>query len=408
MGRLKLTRLDDAVRRLHEVWRPRPRAERVSLGEALGRVLAEDVYSPMDLPPFDRSAVDGYAVRAEDTYGADEESPIRLRLKMRVQIGVAPSGRVERGECAYVTTGSMIPEGADAVVMVEYTRTVGDVVEVYRPVVPGENVVSRGCEARRGQLVLRRGCLLNARRLGLLASMGLPEVEVYARPRVSVISTGPELVEPGRPLRPGEVYDVNTTTVSSMAREEGAQVEVMGVVPDDEALLAERVLEALERSDMVLVSGGTSKGDVDVTPRAIARLPGSMVVAHGLALKPGKPTLIAVIDGKPVIGLPGNPTSSMLVFRVLVRPLIWEMQGATEHRGPVRVKARASVRMASAKGRREYKLGVLEPGPDLPRFKPLPTGSEVASTYAMADGYVVIPEEVEMIDEGEVVEVELL
>ena len=405
---MKVVRLSEALNKLKESWKPRLKVERLPLREALGRVLAVDVESPIDLPPFNRSAVDGYAVKAQDTYGADEENPARLKLAFKVPIGTMPTGEVREGECAYVTTGSALPRGADAVVMVEYTHQKDEMVEVYRAVVPGENVVLKGSEAKKGAKLLRKGSKLSPSKLGLLAAIGLSQVEVYAKPKVAVISTGPELVEPGKPLEEGKAYDVNTTTISAMVEEEGGEAEVMGLVPDNLDELRAKLSEALNKADLVLTSGGTSKGESDLLPKAVAELPGSNIIAHGLALKPGKPTLIALVGDKPVIGLPGNPTSAMLVFKVLVRPLIRTILGLAAEERAEKVRAKASVRMTSVKGRREFKFGLLEKHNGELYFKPLTTGSEAVATYALADGYVEIPEEVELLDEGEEVEVELL
>jgi len=302
----------------------------------------------------------------------------------------------------------MLPEGCDAVVMVEYTKQQGDWIEVYRAVAPGENVVRKGSEAVKGSKLLSRGVRLTPRLLGLLASVGMREVEVVVKPRVAVASTGVELVEPGRPLREGAVYDVNSTTLSAMAREAGCEVVELGIIPDDLEALAEAIHRAASMGDLVLLSGGTSKGEGDLLPRALSSLPEARLLAHGLALKPGKPTVVALVAGKPLIGLPGNPTSAMAVFHVLVKPLINAMMGGLDGEEAWAVKAKMGVKAYSVKGRRELMFVKLSGAREELKAYPMPTGSEAVSTYARAHGYIDIPEEVEILDEGEPVVVHLL
>jgi len=268
-------------------------------------------------------------------------------------------------------------------------------------------VVRKGSEALKGSRLLRRGVKLTPRLLGLLASIGLGEVEVVAKPRVVVASTGVELVEPGRPLEEGKVYDVNSATLSAMAREAGCEVVSLGIVPDDEEAVVKALRQAASIGDLVLMSGGTSKGEGDLLPRALAKLPEAEVLVHGLALKPGKPTIIALLSGKPLIGLPGNPTSAMAVFHVLVKPLISHMLGA-EAEAELAIEARMAVRTHSVRGRRELLFVRLRRDEGGMKAYPIPTGSEAVSTYAKADGYVEVPEEVEILEEGEPVVVKLL
>jgi putative molybdopterin biosynthesis protein len=404
---LRLASVEEALSKLFSCWRPEVKLERVELSEALGRVLGVDVVASMDVPPFDRSAVDGYAVRAEDTFEAEEARPVRLKLAFKVPIGSAPPRPIEPGECAYVATGSMLPEGCDAVVMLEYTREAGGWVELYRSVAPRENVVKRGSDVRRGERLLRRGVRLRPRLLGLLASQGLREVEVAVKPKVAIASTGAELVEPGGSLREGMVYDVNSTSLSAMAREAGCDVDSLGIIPDDSRLLAQALEGAASTHDLILVSGGTSKGEGDLLPEALSQLPSAKLLVHGLALKPGKPTLLALIKGRPLVGLPGNPTSAMAVFHVLVEPIINAMLGALEEEA-LTLEAKAGVKMTSAKGRRELKFVRLERSCSELRAYPVSTGSESISTYALSHGYIDVAEGVEIIEEGEPVRVRLL
>jgi molybdenum cofactor synthesis domain-containing protein len=280
---------DEAERRFRAVLDLEPIGEElVPLADALGRTLAHDIAAPVDVPGFDRSNVDGYAVRAEDTFGATEERPRRLRINSEIiATGVVPNGEVLPSTGTVIATGGMLPRGADAVVMVEHTRVEKDELAVVRPVVPGAAVTFAGSDIGRGEVVLRRGELLSSRETGVLAALGIDRVPVHARPKVAILSTGDELVAPGAPARPGLVYDSNATILADAVRELGGEPVRFGIVPDDEARLDE-VLRAALRCDVVLLSGGTSKGGGDLSYRAVGRLAPPGIVAHGVALKPGK------------------------------------------------------------------------------------------------------------------------
>jgi putative molybdopterin biosynthesis protein len=396
---------DTAERRWWGVIRPEPLGpETVPLAGALGRVAAADVLANVDVPGFDRSNVDGYALRAEDTYGASDETQVRLRLNPEeVPTGVVPRGVVGPGTATPVATGGMLPRGSDAVLMVEHARLAGEALEVVRPVAPGANLSFAGTDLARGELVLRAGTLLTARETGLLAAVGRAEVAVVRRPRVAVLSTGDEVVAPGTPPRPATVYDANATLLADAVRELGGEPVPLGIVGDDEAALAAALGRGLEAADVVLLSGGTSKGAGDLSYRVLARkAPG--VVVHGVALKPGKPICLGAVGASPVVILPGFPTSAIFTFHEFVAPVLRRMAGL----GPearASLAARMALRVNSERGRTEYLLVNLVPGPGGLSAYPLGKGSGSVTTFSRADGFVVIPRSQEFVEAGEPVDV---
>jgi putative molybdopterin biosynthesis protein len=406
---------DEAERRFRAVLVLSPLGvEEVALAEALGRVLGEDVIAPTDVPAFDRSNVDGYAVRAEDTFGAEEESPRELRLTGEsLEPGRMPGHSVEPGTATLLATGAMLPRGADAVVMVEYADEAGERVRLTRPVAPGANVTFAGTDIGRGELVLRRGHMLTSRETGVLAALGLDRVPVVRRPRVAIVSTGNELVAPGTPLRPGQVHDSNGRILADAVRELGGEPVSHGIVPDDEVALEAVLRRALE-CDVVLLSGGTSKGEGDISYRVVGRLGRPGIVAHGVALKPGKPLCLAAIQPDdperrvvPVAVLPGFPTSAIFTFREFLAPVIRALAGRADE-ADLQVMARLPQRVNSERGRTEYLLVGLVPGEAGLSAYPMGKGSGSVTTFSMADGFVVIPRQREYLEAGETVPVHLL
>ncbi len=397
---------DTAERR----WRAAIRAEvlppeRVALGALLGRVLAEDVAAGVDVPAFDRSNVDGYAVRAEETFGAAEESPRLLRFNAEeIATGVEPRLAIGPGTATPIATGAMLPRGADAVVMVEHARVdaLAGRLMVLRPVAPGSGVSFAGTDMARGELVLRRGTRLTSRETGVLAAIGRGSVEVVRRPRVAILSTGDEIVEPGSIPPPASVFDSNATMLADAVRELGGDPVPLGIVGDDGPKLGRAIDEGLA-CDLVLLSGGTSKGSGDLSYRALAgRSPG--IVVHGVALKPGKPVCLGAVGGTPVAILPGFPTSAIFTFHEFVAPVIRILAGLGPDSRDA-IPARMPARVNSEVGRTEYLLVNLIEGPGGTAAYPMGKGSGSVTTFARADGFVAIPRDREFLEAGERVDV---
>nr|MDO8134397.1 molybdopterin-binding protein [Candidatus Njordarchaeum guaymaensis] len=404
---LKITRFEDAFTQMQKFAHPIDKSERIRVNEAFNRVLSRDVESPIDVPHFPRSSRDGYALVAADTFRAAEDKPVTLHLAGEVHVGSKPNIGLRRGECAKVSTGAMIPEGADSVAMIEHTEEDHETVKLYRPASPGENVIKIGTDLRAGQLVLKRGRKLTVFDSGVLSSLGLSEVEVYRKPKVAIISTGNELLGAGVRLEAGKVYDVNSVTIHQAVTASGGIPLDLGICRDDFARMADIVRSALVSSDVVLVSGGTSKGPGDLMPKVIQQLGKLDLYIHGVAMKPGKPTILSSIKGKLLIALPGYPTSSLIVYYALVDPLIRKM--AREQPFELqRLKVYTATKVYSEIGRREFKpcrISKRDKGRIL--VKSMPTGSEAITTLANADGFMVIPENVEFLEENEEVELYL-
>jgi putative molybdopterin biosynthesis protein len=401
---------DEAERRFHAHLDLRPLGtEVVALADALGRVLGEDVQAAVDVPGFDRSNVDGFAVQAADTYGAAEETPRLLDLNPEVlATGVAPDLEVKPGTATPIATGAIIPRGADAVVMIEHTdvEPSANRIRVTRPVTPGANLTFAGTDVARGELVLRRGGRLTSRETGVLAAIGVDRVSVYRRPRVAILSTGNEIIAPGEPMRPGAVYDSNATILADSVRELGGEAVLFGVVPDELDRLREAVARALD-CDVVVLSGGTSKGEGDVSYRVVRDLPAPGIVAHGVALKPGKPLCLAVAGKTPVVILPGFPTSAIFTFHEFVAPVIRAFAGLSEE-DRATVEATVPMRLNSERGRTEYVLvSLVEDAGGLVAY-PLGKGSGSVTTFSRADGFVTVDRHHEIVEAGTRVRVALL
>jgi putative molybdopterin biosynthesis protein len=405
----KLLTFDEARKTIESKLRAKPLGiEEISLLESSNRVLAEDIIADMDIPPFNRSTVDGYAVRAEDTFCADENSPVVLHVCGVVNIGELPKTTVKKGDAAEIVTGAPMPEGADAVVMLEYTNRKGDDLTLTGAIAKGENAMKAGSDIKKGETLLRKGQLLGSREIGVLAALGRAKTKVYAVPRIAVFSTGPEITEPGRKLPPGKIYDINAYTLSTAVLESGGKPIYLGVYPDRAAELRGALMQALASSDMVVTSGGVSVGPRDIMPKTLDSLEKPGVILSGVAIKPGKPLTVASAAGKPVFSLPGHPTSALLTFLLFVRPLIQVMSGRKAEK-PLEVKASASMRMFSAKGRRTFIMVKLKSGKSEELIaEPVPTGlSGAITTLERADGFVEIPEDVQFVDAGEPVAVKL-
>ena len=443
----------EAERRFRAALDLSPRGiETIPLDEALGRILAVDIVSPVDVPSFDRSNVDGYAVVAEDTFGASEETPRLVQVGREVvHTGVEPATVVARGLAVSIATGGMIPRGADAVVMVEHADVAqgagsrnqesgirdqesgirdqesggrelgsGATLRIARAVAPGANISFAGTDITAGETVLRRGQVLTSRDTGVLAAVGVGSVDVWRKPVVAILSTGDEIVAPGEPMQPAHVYDSNGQMLADAVRELGGEPRRFGIIADDEEALGAAVREALDAADIVLLSGGTSKGAGDVSYRVVARLTDPGIVAHGVALKPGKPICLAATGGQPVVVLPGFPTSAIFTFHEFVAPVLAAMAGRNREQRPV-VQARLAVRVNSEIGRTEYLLvGLINgvgshlkrtPGPpgqpDLVAY-PMGQGSGSVTTFSRADGFTTIDRHQEIVPAGTFVDVQLL
>jgi putative molybdopterin biosynthesis protein len=407
---------DEAERRFRAALRLEPLvAEAVPLASALGRVLAEEIRSGVNVPSFDRSNVDGYALRAADTFGASEHEPRMLALLGEtIATAVVPRVFVQPEQAVAIATGGMLPRGADAVVMVEHTDAAGNQLLVRRAVTAGANISHAGTDIASGELVLHAGTALTSRETGVLAAIGVASVPVVRRPRVAIFSTGDEIIAPGAAMQPGLVYDSNGRTLADAVRELGGETALMGIVRDDLPELRTSVRAALAACDVVLLSGGTSKGQGDLCYRVASELGDPGIVAHGVALKPGKPICLAASGGKPVVVLPGFPTSAIFTFHEFVAPVIRRLAGLpAEERNTV--PAELAVKVNSEIGRTEYLLVSLIAygseaegcGTKLLAW-PMGKGSGSVTTFSKADGFLTIGRREEIVEAGAEVKVTLL
>ena len=413
---------DEAEARFRAALDARPLgAEPIALTEALGRVLAADVIARVDVPSFDRSNFDGFAVRASDTFGATELAPKTVRLLAEsLDAGTPATITVQPGEAVAIATGGMVPRGADAILMVEHADVQPEfpgekpgfseeagLLWIRRAVTPGFGVAFAGTDIATGETVLRAGTVLTSRETGVLAAIGLDRVEVWRRPRVAIISTGNEILAPGEPMRPACVYDSNAQVIADAVHELGGEPRFCGIVRDDANALRQALHAALAQADVVLLSGGTSKGKGDLCYRVVAELSDPGIVAHGVALKPGKPLCLAVTQGKPVVILPGFPTSAIFTFHEFVAPVI-RVLGGRPTAAHETVSATLAVKINSEIGRTEYSLvGLVQTERGLSAF-PMGKGSGSVTTFSRADGFITIPRHTEIVEAGEPVEVRLI
>jgi len=395
-----LVSLDEARKRLTAAARPIDRTERVRLPDASGRVAAADATSGIDVPPFARAAMDGYAVIAADTVTVTHGAPIRLRRVDRVFTGARASRPVEPGTCSEIATGAPLPPGADAVVMVEDTKRVDDTVLVAVTVSAGQNVGRQGADVRAGALLIQRGDLLNPGRIGALAAAGHTEVSVFARPRVAILSTGNEVVEPGAALGPGQIYDVNRYTLAATISAHGGVPEPQPPVHDDLGALNAALDRSVE-ADIIVFSGGSSVGERDLILDLISQR-GEMIF-HGVAIKPGKPTAFGCVSGKPFFGMPGNPTSCLSNAYVLLVPFLRQVARLPPHR-PETIRLALAARISSTAGRHQFYTVRVADGRAWPAFK----GSGDITSLSQADGFIEIPSDQSIIEAGSFVDVTLI
>ncbi len=378
--------------------------EKVSIDVALGRVLAEDIAASVDVPPFAKSAMDGYAVIASDTFGASNTHPKKLNQVGQVYPGDYPDEQVTEGNCFEIATGAPIPEGADAVLMVEYTEKNDDAITIYRAVAPGENVIKAGSDIKSGETVLNKGVILNPRLSAVLAATGISEVPVKRKPIVAVCSTGNELVRAPEKLGKGQIYETNARSLIDGLREIQCKPLDLGIASDDKDNLRAKIVEAVQNADLVLLTGGSSMGATDLLVEVLSEL--GEVIVHGIAVKPGKPTIISKVSDKIVFGLPGHPASALSNFYILVKPLIYRMLG-TAMPAEVIIEAKITRKIASTIGRFEFlAVKTFEESGEF-FAEPVLKGSSAITTLANASGFVEIDENVEVVEKHNIVKVKL-
>lgn len=378
-----------------------PEREEIATENAIGRILINDIYSKIDFPPFDKALKDGFAIKAEDSFGASEESPNKIEVIDFLEAGDITDKKVDNGVCVEISTGAAMPKGADAVVMVEYSEKFNDSVNILKSATPGLDVAKRGSDIEEGSIILKKGDILNPGKIGVLLSQGIDKIEVYKKPVVGVISTGNEIITQGTDLTFGKIFDVNGNMIKNAAISSGAESSFLAIVKDNYDQLKSKIQESLEEVDILLCSGGTSAGLGDVMKSVLDDL--GTVYVHGISVQPGKPTIVGIINNKVVIGLPGNPVSALMIYNAFVGPSISKLAGIVEKNEKTIVKAKLSKRIHSPVGRMQYQLVKLVDNEAQPIFK----DSGAIFSLSTADGYVKVLKSVELIDEGEEVEVYL-
>lgn len=376
--------------------------EVISIEDAIGRILGEDIISPENLPPFPRSLVDGYAVKSKDTYGASETNPVLLEKKGTLRVGEEPKVKLGEGECMYVSTGSFIPEGAESVIMQEFTREEKGFVEVLRPVHKGENVMKEGEDLKRGDLVLKEGQKINPIHLGILSSLGITNVKVKRKIQVGILSTGDEIVSPYDPLVVGKVRDINGYLLKGLFSSLGATTLHAGIAKDDGEDLKEK-LTGLLNCDLICVSGGSSKGERDLIVDVIRDLDGK-ILFHGVSIRPGKPFFFAILGGKPLFGLPGHPLSMWMVAQRFVLPLFYKIQGRREKK-PEFISGKLVANVPSSYGIEEYVNVKISLSGNEVLVEPVFAKSGMVSVLLFSNGYLVVDENLEGLEKGQNVKV---
>ncbi|ETR69945.1 MAG: molybdopterin biosynthesis protein MoeA [Candidatus Magnetoglobus multicellularis str. Araruama] len=385
--------------------------ECLPITQCVGRILAQDIIATENIPPFRRSTMDGYAVNAKSTYGASESNPTLLFIKETIEMGKVPEKSLDFQEAAKIATGGMLPQGADSVVMVEYSQAVDEsTVEIYKSVAPLQHVIDAGEDIAINTTQCRKGQIIRPQDLGAVAALGIQELVVYEKPVVGIISTGDEIVPISQTPRPGEIRDINQYSLFGQIMQNGGQPVFIDSVPDDFDALYAACSDAIQTCHMVLISGGSSVGMRDYTIDVIQHLHDASIIAHGVAIQPGKPTILAKVANIPVWGLPGHAASAMIVFYILVRPFLRCLAG--EFNMPFfaepKIKARLTRNIASSQGREEYVRVKLEQSKEMVNAIPIQGKSGLIRTMVQADGLIVIPENVEGLEKGIVVEILLI
>ncbi len=386
---------------------PRVAAETIPIAETLGRVLAEDVVSDVNLPDFRRTTVDGYAVKASSSFGASEGTPAYLAVGGTIRMGETPDFSLGPGEAARISTGGMLPEGADSVVMIEHTEALDEAtIEVYKSVAPGQHVIEIGEDFQKEEVVLKAGRKIRPQEMGLLAAFGRETVTVYKKPVVGIISTGDEVVSIDQTPAVGQIRDINSYTLASLVRESGGEPVTRGIVRDDYETLLKTCRSAVEETDMILISGGSSVGTRDFTIDVLSALSDSEILVHGISISPGKPTILANVQQKAFWGLPGHVVSAMIVFTMITRPFLRHIAGldGEEHR-TFSIPARLSRNIPSAQGRVDYVRVRLVQKEDGLWAEPIRGKSGLINTMVRADGLIQIDRDTEGLDQGETVSV---
>jgi molybdopterin molybdotransferase len=404
-----------ALDRFLEQIQVEPEVEQINVIEALGRVVQNDIHAPHALPSFPRSTVDGYAVRAADTHGASESLPIYLNLVGEVEMGREAHFSLEPTHCGLIHTGGMLPSGADAVVMLENTQVAKlEEIEVLRAVAVGENVIKVGEDVQQGEIVIPQGSLLRAPEIGGLLALGITEIKVYRQPLVGIISSGDEVVPPGEDINPGQVRDINSYTLSALVERAGAQPRRYGIIADEGESLSSATSQALNECDLVVITAGSSASSRDLTASVIDSLGKPGVISHGVNVRPGKPTILAAckIAGggypKPVIGLPGNPVSALVIAILFVEPVIDYLHGMDTPRFRPQILAKVTLNLASKAGREDWVPVKLSRQGDTTSAEPIFGKSNLIFTLSRADGLLHIPPQVTGLNTGDEVDVLLL
>lgn len=400
---LKIKECDEAIDIIQELFDENCKAEseEILVSEAYGRILFEDVYSRMDFPPFNKALKDGFAIVAEDSFGASEESPNTIDVIDFLEAGSTTDKKVEKGRCIEISTGAAMPEGSNAVVMVEYSEKVDDKVNLLTTATPFQDVAKKGSDIEEGNLILKKGDFLNPGKIGVLLSQGFETIEVYKKPTVGIISSGNEITLQGEDLEYGKIYDVNGNMIKNASVSNGADAKFLGIMRDNYDEVKEKITESLKDADVLLCSGGTSAGLGDVLKHVLDEL--GEVYIHGISVQPGKPTIVGVIDSKIIIGLPGNPVSALMIFNAFVAQPLSKLAGINKDFELEAIKGTMVRRIHSPVGRMQYQLVKVDGNKVQPIFK----DSGAIFSLSSADGYVKVPKSVELVDEGEEVEVYL-